>query len=109
MKPPGVIRDRAAAMTAHDLEGREVLINVRVDQAVDRHRLVEQEIQSVRRAGGARAGRMDVGRNVELAKLLVEWIPVAVAHRRGLGARVLIRIGVEQAALETKSFNAALQ
>ena len=50
---------------------------------------------------------MDVRRHVELAELLVERIPIAVAERRRLDAGVLVRIGIEQAADKAELVDAA--
>ena len=52
---------------------------------------------------------MNVARDVELAELLVERIPVAIAHRRRLDSAVLERIRVDQRADEAELGDAAFE
>ena len=46
---------------------------------------------------------------VELDELLIERIPIAVAHARRFLARILIGVGIDQAADEAELFDAALK
>ncbi len=52
---------------------------------------------------------MEHRRDVQLAELLVERIPVAVRQGRRLGPGVLVGVGVQQAAHEAQVLHAALQ
>src|SRR5690606_3798363 len=47
--------------------------------------------------------------DIELAQLLVERIPVSIAERRRLHTAVLVRIGIQQAALEAELRDAPLE
>ena len=97
-EPADLIRYRAAAMADDDLKIWEVREHVGVDEVIDRRRLLVDEMQRIGFAVLARSGRMDVRGQVELAQLLVERIPVALAQPRRMRPGVLVRIGVEQAA-----------
>ena len=109
IEPPELIGDRAAAVRHDDLQLRKVLEHIRVEQAEDRDRALVDEMHRIARALGAGARGVDMRRDVELAQLLVERIPVAVAERRRFLPGVLVRIGIEQAADEAELLDAAFE
>ena len=78
-------------------------------QVKDGDRFFVDEVQRVGRALRLRAGGMDMRGHVELAELLVERIPVAVAERGRLRAAVFIRVRIEQAAREAERLHHALE
>src|SRR5690606_27641816 len=105
-----LVRDRAAAVRDQDLEVGKVVEHGRVDEPVRGRRLLVDEVERIGLALGLSGpARMNVRDDVELAELLVERIPIAVAERRGLHAAVLVRIGIENAALEAELLHAALE
>ncbi len=105
-----LIRHGAAAVRDEDLQAGKVNEHGRIDETVDGDRLLVDEVQRVRLAFRvARAGRMDMTDDVELAQLLVQRIPVAVAERRSLRCAVLVRIRIDQTTLESELADAALE
>src|SRR5207247_3444243 len=85
---------------ADDPQRREILEHGRIEQRHDGNALFVDEVQRVREALGAAAGRMDVAGNVELDQLFVQRIPETIAERRDVGARGFARIRIEKAADE---------
>src|SRR3954470_20374645 len=104
-----VERHRAAAVRDDELQGREVLEQVRQDDLHEHHR-VGVEIVG---AGGvlrriAATGDVDHRRHVELDHLLVERIPPLVGEQRRIEVAAG-RVGIEVAADHAELLDAALE
>src|SRR5690606_752962 len=105
-----MIRHRPAAVRNDQLEIREILEDVRRHQLHERDRVGAEIVRAgglpVRRVAGA--ADMDHPGHLELAHLLVERIPVAVAEGR-TGEITAGRVGIHVAADEAELEDAALE
>jgi hypothetical protein len=104
-----LIRNRAAAVRDEDLEGREVLEDVGIQQRDDCHALFVDEVQGVGKALRAAPGRVNVTRDVQFHHLFVQGIPEAIAERRCLDPAALAGVWIEETPDEPLFLDAFLQ
>ena len=104
---PYLVGDRAAAVAHDDLEPREVVEHRRPGERQDADALLRDEVVVERLAQVLAACRMDQRGYVLLLHLLVERIPVLLAHRRR-GVLPLARVRIDHDADEPQVVDAAV-
>ena len=90
-----LVRDGSAAVADHDTQFGEVAERRTAQHRQDGNGLLGHEVLAVGLAFGETASRVDVDRQVQLAQLFPQWVPVAASEVRGCPA-TLVEVGVEQ-------------